>query len=299
MPARRRSSTPCTWRSTRSRRTTSRTGRPIDEVVQREPAGASDPEFMGQLAAVGIRQGRAVRARRADARDPRGGGRASATPPPAPLTFAPRESEGMAYYPGSAWFNMLWVGGYEFLDAAAEITADGVSRARATARASSTRESLLLHGHRDHTRDVHAAHRHGLAVPRRLRDADGEYFDGARDYRLNAAGRRSREPLLVGDGVRPPDALDAAERSAVPQPRQSVRHGRDRTPTARPTSTSDPRRRAERSTTGSRPSPARAGSRSFASTARCSRSSTRAGGRARSSPSASQPQNVNRKEHHG
>src|SRR5271166_6105113 len=30
------------------------------------------------------------------------------------LVFDPRESEGFTYYPGSAWQNSLWVGGYDF-----------------------------------------------------------------------------------------------------------------------------------------------------------------------------------------
>ena len=34
------------------------------------------------------------------------------------LSFAPREEEGWAYYPGSQWMNMLFSGGYEFLDSA-------------------------------------------------------------------------------------------------------------------------------------------------------------------------------------
>ena len=32
------------------------------------------------------------------------------------VSFAFRLEEGFAYYPGSNWFNPLWVGGYEFLD---------------------------------------------------------------------------------------------------------------------------------------------------------------------------------------
>jgi len=44
------------------------------------------------------------------------------------LSFAPRESEGMAYYAGSAWFNMLWVGGHEFMTPPPVITAEGVEQ---------------------------------------------------------------------------------------------------------------------------------------------------------------------------
>ena len=42
--------------------------------------------------------------------------------------FAPREQEGegFAYYEGSDWRNLLFVGGYEFLDPPPQITEDGV-----------------------------------------------------------------------------------------------------------------------------------------------------------------------------
>ena len=43
------------------------------------------------------------------------------------------------------------------------------------------------------------------------------------DNRLDQPSlRHPGEPLLVRDGLRPPDALDAANRSAVPQPGQPV-----------------------------------------------------------------------------
>ena len=164
-PARRRSSTPCTWRSTRSRRTTSRYWETIDEVVQQEPAGAGDPEIMGQLAAVGIRKGEPFdpdERMRGILEEAVAVGNATART----LSFAPRESEGMAYYPGSAWFNMLWVGGYEFLTPPPEITKDGVEAEPERRRAQAQRpHRLLLPGYRDHARDVHASHRNGVAVP--------------------------------------------------------------------------------------------------------------------------------------
>ena len=47
-----------------------------------------------------------------------------------------------------------------------------------------------------------------------MRDADGEFLDGARDYRLTLPAGHPGEPLLVGDPLRPPDPLDAADRPA-------------------------------------------------------------------------------------
>ena len=57
------------------------------------------------------------------------------------ISFAPRPEEGFAYYPGSAWINMLFTGGYQFLDPPPQITADGVVPAPSDGAASSTRGS--------------------------------------------------------------------------------------------------------------------------------------------------------------
>ena len=139
----------------------------IDEVIQQEPAGAGDPEILGQLAAVGIRKGQPFapdERMRAILEDAVAVGNATART----IFFAPRESEGFAYYPGSAWFNMLFVGGYEFMDPPPQITADGVERARERRRAQAQlAHRLPLPGDRRHAGDVHAAHRHRLAVPDR------------------------------------------------------------------------------------------------------------------------------------
>ena len=135
------------------------------------PAGAGragDPEILGQLAAVGIRKGQPFapdERMRAILEDAVAVGNATART----IFFAPRESEGFAYYPGSAWFNGLWVGGYEFLDPPPAITADGRAaepeRRRAQAQLA---HRLPLPGDRRHAGDVHAADRHRLAVPDRL-----------------------------------------------------------------------------------------------------------------------------------
>ena len=255
---------------------------PIDEVVQREPAGAGDPEIMGQLAAVGIRKGEPFapdERMREILEEAIAVGNATART----LSFAPRESEGMAYYPGSAWFNMLWAGGYEFLTPPPEITPDGVKQSPSDGARKLNARIVFFYPATGITPAM-CMRLTGMGSQYLMasKDADGEYLDGARELPAQSARRHSRESLLVGDGVRPPDPVDAAERAEVPQPRQPVRHSRAE------------RRRLDRhllrprgagrgrSTTGSGPTPARAGSRSSASTARSSRSSTRAGVRARS-----------------
>ena len=112
----------------------------INALVQQEPAGAGDPETMGLLAAVGIVKGQPFKPgerMRKILEDAVAVGNATART----ISFAPRPEEGFAYYPGSAWFNMLFTGGYQFLDPPPQITADGAVPAPATGRASSTRAS--------------------------------------------------------------------------------------------------------------------------------------------------------------
>ena len=86
----------------------------LDELVQDEPVGSGDPDLLGLLAAVGISKGRKFepdeRMRRILDEALTVGNATART-----LSFAPRDAEGWAYYPGSQWMNMLFAGGYEFL----------------------------------------------------------------------------------------------------------------------------------------------------------------------------------------
>ena len=96
----------------------------INDVVQREPAEALDPEIMGSLAAVGIVKGKPFNP---DARMKKiltdaaaigtGAGRT--------LNWSPRQAEGWFYYPNSAWMNMLFSGGYTFETPPPQVSADG------------------------------------------------------------------------------------------------------------------------------------------------------------------------------
>ena len=90
----------------------------VNELIQQEPVDSGDPEMLGQLAAVGIVKGEPFapdERLRKILEDAVVVGNATART----LSFAPREEEGFAFYPGSWWFNMLFVGGYQFLDPAA------------------------------------------------------------------------------------------------------------------------------------------------------------------------------------
>jgi hypothetical protein len=96
----------------------------INDLVQKEPAGALDPEIMGSLAAIGIVKGKPFNP---DARmkkiltDAAAIGTASART----LGWLTRPAEGFYYYPNSAWTEPLFVGGYNFETPPPEVSADG------------------------------------------------------------------------------------------------------------------------------------------------------------------------------
>ena len=91
----------------------------LNELVQEQPAGTTDIELMGQLAAIGIVKGKPFEPDERMRRDPRGCCSRRQPRTSRALVFDPRTSEEFAYYDGSAWGNMLWVGGYNVRDAAA------------------------------------------------------------------------------------------------------------------------------------------------------------------------------------
>ena len=97
----------------------------LNELVQEQPAGSTDVELMGQLAAIGIVKGKPFepddRMRRI-LEDAAAVGAATSRA----LVFDPRASEGFAYYDDSAWGLALWVGGYNFETPPPLVTTDGI-----------------------------------------------------------------------------------------------------------------------------------------------------------------------------
>ena len=98
----------------------------INDLVQKEPVGALDPEIMGSLAAIGIVKGKPFNP---DARmkkiltDAAAIGTAAART----LTWRASPAEGWSYYPNSAWTTMLWAGGYNFETPPPEVSATAPS----------------------------------------------------------------------------------------------------------------------------------------------------------------------------
>jgi hypothetical protein len=98
----------------------------LNELVQMEPAEALDPELAGHFSAIGIEKGKKfapdARMRKILEKAVAVGNAASRS-----LGMGTDPVEGFRFYgKKSAWWNMLWVGGYEFLDPPPMITKEGV-----------------------------------------------------------------------------------------------------------------------------------------------------------------------------
>ena len=155
----------------------------LNEVVQQEPATALDPELMGPLAAIGIVKGKPFAP---DARMKKilTEALALANATSRSLLMNPRDPSWF-YYPGSAWYNFLFVTGSEFETPIPLITRDGVKPFPST-------------GYR--TLDARTAFFYGItgitpAMSMRLPgigsqylfvslDAGKNYFDGAKTYKI-------------------------------------------------------------------------------------------------------------------
>jgi len=156
----------------------------LNKIIQEEPLGTLDPELMGQIESIGIVKGKpfapdermkkilndAVKVANATARM---------------LLFNPRESEGFAYYEGSNWLNMLFVGGYNFEDPPPLVTKEGiVPFPPSGSRKLNARTSFFI-GVTGITpamcmRLTHIGSQYLLA----FEDSNNEFFDGAKTYKI-------------------------------------------------------------------------------------------------------------------
>ena len=156
----------------------------VNELVQQEPPDASDPDLLGLLAAVGIVHGKPfepdARMRRILEEAVVVGNATART-----VTFAARPEEGFAYYPDSAWSSALFVGGYEFLDPPPQITADGpVAAPSDGARKLNSRSNFFYMATGITPAMCMRLTGIGSQYIYAMRDSQGAYLDGARNYRL-------------------------------------------------------------------------------------------------------------------
>jgi hypothetical protein len=157
----------------------------INEVVQREPADSLDAEILGSLAAVGIVKGKPFNP---DARmkkiltDAAAIGSASART----LNWSARDSEGFAYYPNSAWINMLFVGGYNFETPPPKVSADGTITPYPPtgARTLNSRTAMFFYATGITPAMVMRLTGIGSQYLGAFKDSKGEYFDGAKTYKV-------------------------------------------------------------------------------------------------------------------
>lgn len=156
----------------------------LDELIQGEPVGSGDPELLGLLATVGIAKGRVFapdERMRKTLEDALSIGNATART----LAFAPRDDEGWAYYPGSQWMNMLFAGGYDFLAPPPEITPNGVQPVPSDGARKLNARIAFFYPYTGITpamcmRLTGIGSQYLIA----MRDAEGAFLDGARNYRI-------------------------------------------------------------------------------------------------------------------
>ena len=156
----------------------------MNEVVQDELAGSTSAELMGQLSAIGIVKGQPFepdeRLRRILEEAAAVGAATSRA-----LVFGPRAAEGWAYYDDSAWFNMLWAGGYTFETPPSLVTEEGIKPFPATGvRKLHSRTSFLYAA--TVTTPAMCMRLTGIGSQYLIaaKDADGKHFDGAQTYEM-------------------------------------------------------------------------------------------------------------------
>jgi hypothetical protein len=154
----------------------------LNEIVQKEPATALDPELMGPVAALGIIKGKPFAP---DARMKKimTEALALANATSRSLFMNPRDPSWF-YYPGSAWSNLLFQTGYEFETPIPQITKEGVKPYPPTGYRTMDGRTYFFYGITGITpamamRLTNVGSQYLLAMA----DADKNYFDGAKTYK--------------------------------------------------------------------------------------------------------------------
>jgi hypothetical protein len=155
----------------------------LNEIVQQEPATSLGAELAGSLAAVGIVKGKPFAP---DARMKKILTEAVATANATSRTLfmSPRDPS-WYYYPNSAWSNLLFQTGYQFETPIPEITPDGVKPFPPTGYRTLDARTYFFYGITGITPGM-AMRLTGIGSQYLLAmvDADKNYFDGAKTYRV-------------------------------------------------------------------------------------------------------------------
>jgi hypothetical protein len=157
----------------------------LNELVQDEPADSNtNIEVMGDLAAIGIVKGKPFnpdKRMRAILEDAAAVGSATSRA----LVFDPRESEGFAYYDGSAWGIPLWVGGYSFETPPPLVTKEGIKPLPPTGARTHNARTSFFYAYTGITpamcmRLTGVGSQYIVA----FKNADGNRLDGAKTYQV-------------------------------------------------------------------------------------------------------------------
>jgi hypothetical protein len=155
----------------------------LNEVVQREPATSLNPELMGPIAAIGIVKGKPFAP---DARMKKimNEALAVANATSRALFMSPRDPSWF-YYPNSAWFNYLFVTGYQFETPIPEITPEGAKPFPRTGYRTMDARANFFYGVTGITPAM-AMRLTGIGSQYlfAMLDADKNHFDGAKTYKL-------------------------------------------------------------------------------------------------------------------
>lgn len=155
----------------------------INELIQQEPATASyRPELTGHLAAIGIVKGKPFQP---DARMKKLLTEAAAAGTAAARVLNWQGYKRWAYYPGSAWTNMLFEAGDSFEMPPAMITKTGIKQYPMTgARALDTRSAMFFLSTGISPTMCMRLPNIGMQFLVAMLDSTKNYFDGARTYKL-------------------------------------------------------------------------------------------------------------------
>jgi len=156
----------------------------INDLVQREPADALDPEIMGSLAAIGIVKGKPFTP---DARMRKILTEAAAvgTATGRTLNWHAREPD-FYYYPNSAWTNYLFVGDYNFETPPPQVSADGAVKPYPPTgyRTLNARTAMFFYATGITPAMIMRLTDIGSQYLGAFVDSRGEYFDGSKTYKV-------------------------------------------------------------------------------------------------------------------
>jgi hypothetical protein len=156
----------------------------VHALLQDEPADAGDPEIVGHLAEIGVVKGKPFapdsRMRRI-LDDAATVGNATSRA----LMFDARGEEDVAWYPDSAWTNMLFSGGYRFETPIALVTPEGIKPFPSTGARKHDLRTLFFYGYTGITPAM-AMRLTGIGSQYLVAflDSNNEYFDGAKSYTI-------------------------------------------------------------------------------------------------------------------